>query len=217
MRSLHLGLSSPATASDAQRRRTKAFASGLLVLALSLLVVPFRLIFAAAVFMLFAQVGISWFGGDIYRENPRLVNTSFADSNYYDSNFNDFGSALVTLFELLIVNNWQVQVAAYVATNGLSARIFFISFWLVSSVLVINLLVAYILDAFFRKQAELRKKDEANEKVAKEEEAALALEGLEPQDSLRRKRRSEWRQRLHESREEIAKGEHITVEDCMKY
>jgi len=33
----------------------------------------------------------------------------FAESEYWANNFNDLGSALVTLFELLMVNNWFVQ------------------------------------------------------------------------------------------------------------
>ena len=40
--------------------------------------------------------------------NPALVNSTFADSNYFANNFNDFGAAMMTLFALLIVNNWFV-------------------------------------------------------------------------------------------------------------
>jgi hypothetical protein len=58
---------------------------------------------------IYRRQGISWFGGDIYRGNPKLFNSSFDAGDYYDSNFNDFGGALVTLFEILIVNNWQVR------------------------------------------------------------------------------------------------------------
>jgi two pore calcium channel protein len=116
-----------------------------------------------AIFMVFAQVGVALFGGDIYKGNPKLAGLAFETSDYFkSSNFNDFGSGLVTLFELLMINNWQVIVEAYVATNGEVARVFFISFWLLSNLLVLNLLVAYILDAFFRKQQEAKKR-EANE------------------------------------------------------
>ena len=57
---------------------------------------------------LFGQIAIPLFGGDIYEDNPALVNSTFAESNYFANNFNDFGSSMMTLFVLLIVNNWFV-------------------------------------------------------------------------------------------------------------
>ncbi len=45
------------------------------------------------------------FGGLVYVSNPDLVNSTFAKSNYYSNNFKDFGSSMMTLFELLVVNN----------------------------------------------------------------------------------------------------------------
>lgn len=54
------------------------------------------------------QIAISFFGGDVYESNPDLANSTFAESNYFANNFNDFGSSMMTLFMLLIVNNWFV-------------------------------------------------------------------------------------------------------------
>lgn len=54
---------------------------------------------------IYAIIGMSCFGGKIYIGNAMLVNTTFDSNNYYPNNFNDFGSSLVTLFELLVVNN----------------------------------------------------------------------------------------------------------------
>ena len=47
--------------------------------------------------------------------NPALVNSTFAESNYFANNFNDFGAAMMTLFALLIVNNWFVIMISVVA------------------------------------------------------------------------------------------------------
>ena len=52
--------------------------------------------------VLFGQIGIPLFGGKIYEGAPQLNGTSFAASNYFANNFNDCGSAMVTLFELLV-------------------------------------------------------------------------------------------------------------------
>ena len=45
------------------------------------------------------------FGGEIRISNASLDNSTFAESDYYSNNFNDFGSSMMTLFELLVVNN----------------------------------------------------------------------------------------------------------------
>lgn len=57
-----------------------------------------------ALFALYAQLGVSLFGG--------LVTVDYWDPSdplalYAYCNFNDFGSAVLTLFNLLVVNNWQ--------------------------------------------------------------------------------------------------------------
>ena len=51
------------------------------------------------------------FGGTIYHGDvyERRANATGADPLYTYCSFNDFGSAIVTLFELLVVNNWQVH------------------------------------------------------------------------------------------------------------
>jgi len=72
------------------------------------------------------------------------------------NNFNDFGSACVTLFELLVVNNWQVLMGGFVAVRGTQARVFFITFYTIAVVMVLNLIVAFVLDAFFRKEEQQR-------------------------------------------------------------
>eukprot|EP00501_MAST-03F_sp_TOSAG23-6_P000298 GSMAST32.ASY1.ANO1.305.1 assembled CDS len=47
---------------------------------------------------------------------------------YYPNNFNDFASGLVTLFELLVVNNWFIIMDGFAAATGSDwSRWFFIS------------------------------------------------------------------------------------------
>ena len=67
-------------------------------------------------------------------------------ASYILMNFNDFAAALVTLFALLIVNNWQTMMDATVAICGPAARIFFISWFILGHTLMLNLVVAYVLD-----------------------------------------------------------------------
>ena len=77
----------------------------------------------------FGQVGVLAFGGTIYHGDAfeRTANVTGADPLYTYCNFNDFGSAIVTLFELLVVNNWQVVMAAVVVVDGQWSRWYFFS------------------------------------------------------------------------------------------
>ena len=58
------------------------------------------------VYYIFATLGIQLFGGLIYEGNEALAPTGFAAGEYWPLNFNDFPSGMVTLFVLMVVNNW---------------------------------------------------------------------------------------------------------------
>ena len=85
-------------------------------------------------FMLFfAAMGIDLFGGGITsdtesgaiisREDAETLRASaFGENGYYPASFNDLPSALVTLFILLVVNDWNVVVSGYVAVWGISGQ-----------------------------------------------------------------------------------------------
>uniref|UniRef100_H0XBG2 Two pore channel protein 2 n=1 Tax=Otolemur garnettii TaxID=30611 RepID=H0XBG2_OTOGA len=112
------------------------------------------------VYYVFAIVGISLFRGVIVAPS---VNSSLAAVNesvpcgsyeqleYWANNFDDFAAALVTLWNVMMVNNWQVFLDAYQRYSGQWSKIYFISWWLLSSVIWINLLLALILENFLHK------------------------------------------------------------------
>ena len=67
---------------------------------------------------------------------------------YVYCNFNDLPSALVTLFELTVVNNWAVIMEVTVgATRSQWSRVYFITWFWVGAVGMFNLLVAQILES----------------------------------------------------------------------
>ena len=73
-------------------------------------------------------------------------NDSF--SYYYRNNFDNLPRAYVTLFELMVVNNWHVIMQGYATVTGTEfSRIFFMSFYLFTMV-VVTIIVAFILEAF---------------------------------------------------------------------
>ena len=103
---------------------------------------------------LFATVGAALFQGRINcdphgPEFAKLRPTDFYANGYLPLNFNDYESAFVTLFCILVVNNWFVFVDGFAAvTTVATSRLFFISFYLVGVLVLLNVVVAFILDAF---------------------------------------------------------------------
>lgn len=107
------------------------------------------------VFVLFypyAIIGMDNFGG-LYRGNPVLTAQNpplaYVQQDFWALNFQDLTSAYVTMFHILAVNNWWVtlEAAERVAPPAM-AEMFFISFVIICSVLIINIMVAFVLEKF---------------------------------------------------------------------
>lgn len=67
--------------------------------------------------VMYGVLGMQLFGGKLVVGDPRLTAIAYGQSNYYSNNFNDFASALTTLFELLIVNNVGRELDIHVYGN----------------------------------------------------------------------------------------------------
>lgn len=80
--------------------------------------------------------------------NPALENDDFVKANYCKNNFNDFISAFVTLFELTVVNQWHIITRGYVKVTNGGAFVYFIPFHMLQVLLVMNIVVAFTLEAF---------------------------------------------------------------------
>lgn len=64
-------------------------------------------------------------------------------------NFNDFASSFVTLFALMVVNNWLDIVELYVDVAGTTnVRWYFFWFYYFSVVIGINIVVAFSIDMY---------------------------------------------------------------------
>ena len=58
-------------------------------------------------FYIWVIIGMEIWAGQIYEGNPMLQGTPFDQADYYENNFNNFLYSYVTVFELMVVNNWQ--------------------------------------------------------------------------------------------------------------
>uniref|UniRef100_A0A8C5L107 Two pore channel protein 2 n=1 Tax=Jaculus jaculus TaxID=51337 RepID=A0A8C5L107_JACJA len=112
------------------------------------------------VYYVFAIVGISLFQGTIVAPpgnsslgpaNSSAPCGSFEQLEYWANNFDDFAAALITLWNVMVVNNWQVFLDAYRRHAGPWSKVYFVLWWLVSSVIWVNLFLALLLENFFHR------------------------------------------------------------------
>lgn len=115
------------------------------------------------VYYIFATIGLQIFGGRIYEINPKLVGRDFATAGYWALNFNDFPSGLVTLFVLMVVNNWFVVADGFMAVTNDYAAIFFVLFFVTVNLIVLNILIALILESSAAVREELQRLPEEEE------------------------------------------------------
>ncbi|XP_071904964.1 two pore calcium channel protein 1B isoform X2 [Coffea arabica] len=102
------------------------------------------------VMCIYCSIGVQVFGGIVNAGNPKLESTDLADNDYLLFNFNDYPNGMVTLFNLLVMGNWQVWMQSYRDLTGTSwAYTYFVSFYLITVLLLLNLVVAFVLEAFF--------------------------------------------------------------------
>ncbi|XP_062106013.1 two pore calcium channel protein 1 [Humulus lupulus] len=102
------------------------------------------------VLCIYCSIGVQVFGGIVNVGNPKLEGTELAEDDYLLFNFNDYPNGMVTLFNLLVMGNWQVWMQSYRDLTGTSwSLIYFISFYLITILLLLNLVVAFVLEAFF--------------------------------------------------------------------
>ncbi|KAL4642030.1 two pore calcium channel protein 2 isoform X1 [Arapaima gigas] len=118
------------------------------------------------VYYVFAVLGVWLFQGSITAPTnmSMIINDSLANNtnsmttcgtyeqlSYWPNNFDDFASALVLLYNIMVVNNWQVFMDAFSRYSTEWSKVYFVSWWLTSSVMWVNLFIALILENFIYK------------------------------------------------------------------
>lgn len=117
---------------------------------ISSLMKPFSslLLVAFILFLFFALIGDRLFGG-LRREDPNVVRNQNIPDGYVDMNFNDVSNSFVTLFTLMVVNNWYIIVEMFESVTGsVWTRFFFIFFYFLSVLVLLNILVALSIDMY---------------------------------------------------------------------
>jgi two pore calcium channel protein len=102
------------------------------------------------VLCIYCSIGVQVFGGLVNAGNKELAKTEMVEDDYLLFNFNDYPNGMVTLFNLLVMGNWQVWMETYKDLTGTWWSItYFVSFYVITVLLLLNLIVAFVLEAFF--------------------------------------------------------------------
>ncbi len=106
----------------------------------------------------FAQIGCALFGGDIpvAGVNKMLDRSPYGLNNFYTLNFNDLPSSLYTLFSCLRVSDFDVITSGFVVVSSDGARLFFVLWYLVGSLLLFNIAKSYFIEVFSMRKKTLR-------------------------------------------------------------
>lgn len=116
------------------------------------------------VMCIYSSLGVQIFGGMV---NAKMINTELTDDDYLLFNLNDYPNSMVTLFNLVVMGNWQVWMECYWDLTGTAwTLIYFISFYLITVLLILNVIVAFVLEAFF---AEMELEESPEDETEKEE------------------------------------------------
>jgi len=113
----------------------------------------------ALFYYFFAIIGMESFAGlirykgygdesDKYCGNPKLNGSQFFKDHYCSNNFNNILSSFVTLFELMVVNQWHVITEGHVLVTSKASRIFFFGFHFVCVIVILNIFTAFVIEAF---------------------------------------------------------------------
>ena len=122
----------------------------LLLSALYAMRTPFITFFVmlVAFLYLFAACGMELLGGVWHRNASCLEGTEYDANDYYATNFNDFPSAMVTAWALVMVNNYGVYMdAGYACDRSHRTTVFFVGFYFTLVVLLFNLLTSFVLES----------------------------------------------------------------------
>ncbi|XP_072265563.1 two pore channel protein 2-like [Pyxicephalus adspersus] len=78
-----------------------------------------------------------------------LMESAFAKNKYCKNNFNNIGYTFIVLAELTVVNQWHIIATGFSLVTHPAAKLYFMAFHVVIVIMVINIFVAFILEAFF--------------------------------------------------------------------
>jgi hypothetical protein len=107
-----------------------------------------------SLYFFYSCIGMMIFGGDINSESFsqlfELNQDTEIGGDYIWLNFNDFSCGLITLFSMQLFNNWQFiwEQFNFMIEDNARTNLFFLSFMVMATYVIINILMAFVIDVF---------------------------------------------------------------------
>ena len=115
----------------------------------------FKLVFTLySLYMLYVLIGMQIYGGKInsaiFERFFELNPDAEIGGDYIWLNFNDFASGLITLFSMQLFNNWQFiwEQFNFTIESRVTTNCYFLSFMVMATYVIINILMAFIIDVY---------------------------------------------------------------------
>ena len=111
------------------------------------------------VFYTYAFIGEAMWGGKVTTTSAQTRDPE-VPGLYYLMNFNDFGSSLVTLFHIMVVNNWWITCNMYmfITDSKLTPQFFFVTFWILTVLIIFNLVISNVIEIYDAVESEVATK-----------------------------------------------------------
>ncbi|CDW71336.1 two-pore calcium channel [Stylonychia lemnae] len=143
----------------------------IIIEALRTLLVPFSSLLSVqfSLFYFYALLGMLMFGGKVRTDSPQIRNNDSTPDLYSLNNFNDMISSYVTLFELMVVNNWYISTEMYVNISGGNnfVLLYFVTFYNWGVLVGLNIIVAFAIDMYGAVERLDKQKSKHEEKLYK--------------------------------------------------
>mmetsp|Transcript_27697 Transcript_27697/g.83004 ORF Transcript_27697/g.83004 Transcript_27697/m.83004 type:complete len:746 (-) Transcript_27697:40-2277(-) len=97
-----------------------------------------------------ATLGVQLYGGLIYDGNEALEDTDYLDAKYDVLNCNDYAMSFISLFAFVTAGPFHEMIEAAEAVTSFpgSGYVYYISFYVVGILIVFNVFIAFVIDAF---------------------------------------------------------------------
>ena len=107
-----------------------------------------------SLYFMYSLIGMQIYGGKINSQTFEalfeLNPGSEIGPDYIYLNFNDFASGLITLFSMMLFNNWQFiwEQFDFAIESKVKTNCFFLSFMVMATYVIINIIMAFIIDVY---------------------------------------------------------------------
>jgi hypothetical protein len=132
------------------------------------LTTPFLTMFLTlyTIYFEYVIIGQFWFGGKITVTSAQTNDPSIP-ALYYLMNFNDFCSGIITLFTLMVINNWYNTTNMLCAVTGNTwPRFYTFSFIMIVVWVMLSVLIAFVLEIHGQVSDEVEKEWKRREWVS---------------------------------------------------